>query len=156
MKRKMMMVTRPGGPTGHPAAAAVSPGQGRVDQQRLHQLCAAGSRVARRQWAASSAAMAGRSARGDPATPGRGCGGRRRRRLLQLEDLGAADDAAQRKDALSDRRLDRLDKTESTDNAVSARLGLHRRLRRHTDDALQPHSTPLSYHIDVTGIVSVK
>ena len=61
----------------------------------------------------------------------------------RLEDLGAADDAAERKNALSDGRLDRLDEAQSTDDSMSARLGLHRRFRRHADDALQrvPHTT---------------
>jgi len=57
--------------------------------------------------------------------------------VFQFENLCATDDAAQWQNTLSDCRLDRLDKTESTNHTMSTRISLHRRLRRHTDDALQ-------------------
>lgn len=61
---------------------------------------------------------------------------RRRSGLLQFEDLRPTYDAAEWQGALSDGRLDRLDEAETADDAMAARLRLHRRLGRQADDAL--------------------
>jgi len=64
----------------------------------------------------------------------------RQRLLFELEDLGSADDAAQRQTALGHGGLDRLDETLATHDAVSARKRLHRRLGRQADHALRQHT----------------
>ena len=54
------------------------------------------------------------------------------RRLVEREDTSPADDAAQWKAAIADRRLDRSHETSTTRDAVSAWESLHRRRCRQT------------------------
>ena len=138
----MMTGTGRGGRCAAARSATVTDTQRRVNGQRLHQLGTAVRRMPRRQRRRKSGSCArGSMARGsrldDTAAPR--WRGRRQRRsgLFQLKDLGAADDAAQRQNTLGDCRLDRLDETQSTYNAMSTRLSLHCRFRRHAHDALQ-------------------
>jgi len=60
----------------------------------------------------------------------------------EFEDAGSADDALERQGVLGDGRLDGPDETLATDDAVSTRQRLHRRLRRHADCALYTRRRP--------------